>query len=155
YGVAARSGTGAASGRADAVRPGSQAHTQAALRLLWEAHQQVCPGEDLWQFAVRLTELRAAGVTEADLRRLVHDGLAEYRVEVTQSRSRRRQLRRWRSLAIPEGSCFALTDAGAGTASAILSADMAAGRRRVKEGRRQTRSNRPRWDRPARKFYWG
>jgi hypothetical protein len=110
------------------------------MQLLWEAHQQTAPGADPWQEAVPLSELWATGVRRADLRRLVHDGLVEYWVEVTTARSKRRQFRVWHNHALPDGSCFVLT--GRGVAAA-----------RAAEFGTPPEPDRPRWD--GERLWWG
>jgi hypothetical protein len=131
------------------VTPGCRA----ALRLLWESYPQDGPGSDPWQDAVELAELLRVGVTRVDLRRLVRDGLAEYRIEVTKPRSRRREFEEWDNhiRSIPDRSCFALTEHGVSVAREVAAAGdgRPAGRRKP-----APRVKCPRWDGGS-KLYWG
>ena len=110
------------------------------IRLLFEAHEQSEPGNDPWQVAVPLAELCATGITRTELRRLIHAGLVEFRVEITTARSKRRRFRVWHNHALPEGSCFLLTELGIAAA------------RHAGCGPRPA-PNRPRWD--GERLWWG
>lgn len=136
-----------------ASRPnqGFSAGVRSALRLLWEACRQARQEEDLWQFAINLAEVHEAGATSTDLRRLVHDGLVEYRVECTAARTRRRQFQEWHNLSLPHGSCFILTKPGIAVAEQILSEDASANAGERASGERSARfADRPGWDRALR-----
>jgi hypothetical protein len=138
-----------AKGMAPGVTPG----VRAALRLLWEAYPQDGAGSDPWQDAVELAELLRVGATRVDLRHLVRDGLAEYRIEVTKPRSKRRQFEAWdnHNRSIPDGSCFVLTQRGVPVAQEVAAEGdgQPAGRRKPAR-----RVNCPRWDGDCR-LHWG
>jgi hypothetical protein len=123
------------------------------VRLLLGAYRRAGP-DRVWQYAVRVSELVRAGLTEPDLRRLVDHQLVEYRVEITKPRSKRRRFETWDNLSIPEGSCFVLTAHGVAAAAALRpdgglaeSAPEGSGRGRARGARR------PRWD--GRRLWWG
>src|SRR4051812_42494191 len=105
-------------GRRKGVRkPAFSDADREVFRLLRDARATAETGKDVWQFAVGLAELHAAGATDADLRRLVRDGQVECRVEVTTPAAKARRFRRWHSLALPARSCFVLTEAGTAAAA--------------------------------------
>ena len=87
------------------IRPG--------LLLLRDALQRA--GElrqDAWDFAVEIRKLRAAGLTNSDLRWLVCKGYAEHAVEGRNTDVSRRSFLRLANLALPERTCFVLTRRG-------------------------------------------
>jgi hypothetical protein len=88
-----------------------------------------------------------------DLRRLVRDGLAEYRIEVTKPRSQRREFEAWdnHNRSIPDGSCFVLTQRGVSLAREVAASDDDPSTVRRKPARRVKC---PRWDGDCR-LYWG
>ena len=143
----ARKGNGPSKGTVGGATPG----VRAALRLLAAAYPPGGSGDDPWQNAVALAELRRAGVTRVDVRRLVRDGLAECKIEVTKPRSRRRQFKPWdnRTGAIPDASCFVLTERGVPVARAAAGDGRPAARSQPAR-----RVQRPRWDGECR-LYWG
>src|SRR4051812_36258918 len=76
-----------------------------ALTLLKEARAAAAAVErDVWEFAVGLGQLRAAGVTDTDLRWLLCLGYVEHGLERTRGGARRRSFRRLGTLSVPEGS---------------------------------------------------
>jgi hypothetical protein len=84
-----------------------------ALGILLEAFNSAGVSErDPWDFAVEIADLRAAGVTKAVLRLLIHNGLVEHEVERTTSGNRRR-FSRSGGMRFSDKSCFMLTEAGA------------------------------------------
>jgi hypothetical protein len=86
------------------------------LRAYHLAHQQQ---EDLWQFAVGITGLQRAGLTDTELRGLVSRGYAEHALECTQPDSKTRCFRQVRNLKFTEDSCFVLTEAGCALAERV------------------------------------
>jgi len=88
-------------------------HIEAALALMLQAHsystELAC---EAWEFAVEIVALRQAGLTNSDLRWLLHRSLVEQAQEVTMpGESRRRFGPRGGSL-LCDQSCFILTAAG-------------------------------------------
>jgi hypothetical protein len=69
-------------------------------------------GSDLWDFAVEIEQLHAAGVTNAILRWLIREGHVEHRREVTGERSRKRRFHTAGNLAFESKSCFVVTERG-------------------------------------------
>jgi hypothetical protein len=65
-----------------------------------------------WQFAVSLASLLGDGLTEADLRRLVHQGLVEHGQETTTLSDSHRVFVRSGPLGLTPASCFVLSPAG-------------------------------------------
>src|ERR1700736_5874941 len=66
---------------------------------------------DLWQFAVEVAQLRAAGLTNADLRWLECSGFVDHAVEKTQAGNPQRVFRPAANLALVATSCFVLCPA--------------------------------------------
>jgi hypothetical protein len=88
------------------------------LRDAWDcAHDNEL---DPWQFAVEIDALRAAGLTNTDLRWLINRGLLEHRCEQTRpgDRSRRFGKASPGSLVLAKRDCCILTEAGYQFASA-------------------------------------
>jgi hypothetical protein len=69
-------------------------------------------GTDIWQFAEELAGLRAAGITHADLRWLLRHGIAVHAAELRGTTTAARQFRDLHTLALPENTCFILTERG-------------------------------------------
>src|SRR5436190_20341115 len=65
-----------------------------------------------WEFAVEIRELRAAGVSNTDLRWLVCQGYAEGALEQRRTGAGRRSFLPLTTLALPEETCFVLTAGG-------------------------------------------
>jgi hypothetical protein len=84
-----------------------------ALRLLLAAYDKAdalqCGG---WEQPLRIRALRAAGIENRVLRRLVDDGLVEIGIELTSERGGRTAFRRCRQASFCERSCFVLTNDG-------------------------------------------
>jgi hypothetical protein len=84
-----------------------------ALSLLRRARDAAIElGLDPWEFAISLTELVAAGLSGADVRRLVAGGLAEHAQERVQPGADHRSFNRMMNLALTARTCFVLTPAG-------------------------------------------
>lgn len=102
---------------------------QAAMAMLLRAVQysrerSVTP----WEFAVELPSLRAAGLSSADLRWLLCQGYVEHAEECSLPEKEDRQFRQGGNI-LTERSCFILTEAGLGRASAWLPIPMLPERR--------------------------
>jgi hypothetical protein len=86
---------------------------QPALQLLLEAHEYArevaC---DSWQFAVEIDALYAAGLTNSDLRWLLHAAYAEQARELTAEDDPARTFGPDGGRRLGEASCFVLTPAG-------------------------------------------
>jgi hypothetical protein len=80
------------------------------LRDAWEYARECNEGD--WQMSVEIASLRAAGLTNSELRWLISRGLVNHQVEVTRASDRTRRFRKINSLVLPDGSCFVLTPAG-------------------------------------------
>jgi hypothetical protein len=86
---------------------------RAALRALLDADAGARElGRDVWDFAVEIRCLRAAGLTHTHLRWLVCKGYAEHRLEYTQRGDPSRLFHTTANLSLSERSCFVLTQAG-------------------------------------------
>lgn len=84
-----------------------------ALQLLSEARTaSVQNGQLHWQFAVELSAMVHVGATCNLLRELILKGHIEHRVEITQLGSLLRQFAIVSNLALPDGTCFIITDQG-------------------------------------------
>jgi hypothetical protein len=121
----------------------------AGLTLLLEANR--CArrlGCDLWEFAVEIEVLRAAGLTNSQLRCLLQCGYAQHRLEKGRTRAGRRCFRRLGNLRLPAGTCVLLTEKGVTYAGEI-------------QAERETRDageeapDRPTWDRCRRELRLG
>jgi hypothetical protein len=120
------------------------------LLLLREARAAAHAAErDVWEFAVEVRELRAAGLSHTDLRWLLATGQAEHGVERVAAGGRQRRFEALANLAIPESACFILTAAGASLTDRCLEGgpgahpDWAAAERPL-----------PRWDGLTRRLCW-
>jgi hypothetical protein len=84
-----------------------------ALRLLLDA--QTCARElgcAPWEFAVEIDQLHAGGVTNTQLRWLLHHGYIAHALETTGGTGRQRSFEAVAHLGFQPRSCFVLTDAG-------------------------------------------
>ncbi len=98
------------------VRP----HLHEALGLLLQAHEYSLELEqDVWDLAVELPVLRAARLSNSDLRWLVGMGYVEHAVETTGPNDRTRQFRRTPLLTLTDLTCLLLTDSGVAMAQEI------------------------------------
>src|SRR5215471_16780852 len=61
---------------------------------------------DVWDFAVEIHNLRSAGLTNTDLRRLVCNGYVEQAIEITRPLEVRRTFQAAGNLMLGERSCF-------------------------------------------------
>lgn len=92
-----------------------------AAALLLEAYCCACDlGRDLWDFAVEISDLRAAGLTNNGLRWLLCKGYMRHAHEVTESVIQGRAFRPLGELTITPNACFVLTDAGVAFARASV-----------------------------------
>jgi hypothetical protein len=83
----------------------------AALTILQEAHDYACKlGRSVWDFAVEICHLRAAGLSSSDLRWLICQGLVEHGAEVTREGEDHRTFCRTGTLSFTRTTCFVLTD---------------------------------------------
>jgi hypothetical protein len=93
---------------------GLAANLQPGLRKLAEAYFYAKDvNRDVWDFAVEIHALRAAGLTTSDLRWLVCKGYAVHRVELHRPGDNERKFRAASDLKFFKRSCFVLTPAGA------------------------------------------
>ncbi len=87
---------------------------RAALHLLLEGWDRALQSRrDVWEFAVKVTDLRAAGLATSDLRCFVTMGYVQHAVEKTKPESKRRVLGRPGELLDHDRTCFVLTEVGA------------------------------------------
>jgi hypothetical protein len=85
----------------------------AALQLLADAHAQAtAAGLPVWEFALELTHLMAAGLTPTDLRWLCLRGWVEHARETTRPASACRTFERVPNLALGGRDCFVIAAAG-------------------------------------------
>jgi hypothetical protein len=90
---------------------------QAGLHKLLEAYGYARDvGRDVWDFAVEIRTLRAAGLSTSDLRWLICKGYLEHRVELHRPGDDQRKFRDASDLKFFKRSCFVLTPAGANLA---------------------------------------
>jgi hypothetical protein len=102
------------------VRP----HLHEALSLLLQAHDYAEElGQDVWDLAVELTVLRAAKLSNSDVRWLVSMGFVEHAVEITGPADRTRQFRRTSLVSVNEATCLVLTRAGLLTAQELCAGE--------------------------------
>jgi hypothetical protein len=122
----------------------------AGLGLLLEAHRCALRlGCEVWEFAVEIEVLRAAGLTNSQLRCLLRCGCAQHRLE--QGRSRAGQGRLFRqldNLRLPDGTCVVLTQKGV-----TLARELQAERETRDAG--EEPPDHPTWDRGRRELRLG
>jgi hypothetical protein len=127
------------------------------LELLWQAR---CYAEELacsvWEFAVEISNLRDAGLTNSDLRWLVCKGYIEHSEEVRAKECPRRQFQATGAMFFTNRSCFVLATAGLRLAAAVLQ-EPAAGHAATpaNPGPSPGERLRPRWDRDRQEFRVG
>jgi hypothetical protein len=91
------------------IRP----HMLEGLALLRQAHEYAQElGQDPWELAVELEVLRAAKLSNSDLRWLVGVGYVEHAVEISGPSDHTRQFRRTPLLNFDDATCLILTPAG-------------------------------------------
>mgnify|MGYP007073303504 CR=1 FL=1 len=92
----------------------------AAVAILSEAHQYASSlDRDVWEFALELQNLSAAGVSINDLRWLACNGYVNHGEELEQTNEGHRVFRTYPGLGFTQRSCFVLTRAGVQFASRI------------------------------------
>jgi len=85
----------------------------AALAILAEAYHYACASEkDVWEFALELPNLAAAGVSINGLRWLACSGYVRHGEEIESAADGRRNFRLQAGLSFTQRSCFILTQAG-------------------------------------------
>jgi hypothetical protein len=100
--------------------PALTAAVQKSLRLLLDAHAYAQDTDgNVWDFAVELPALLAAGATASALRWLVRQGYAEAGIEITQPADPQRSFQKLANLAFPANTCFVLTAAGVALAEQV------------------------------------
>lgn len=101
--------------------PALRARLDAGLRILLEAFEEAAKAKrSRWNFAVKRTELHAAGAAAGDLRWLLSNRYVRHAVEKTKRGSRRRAFVRRGEILFHARSCFVLTEAGARAARVLL-----------------------------------
>jgi hypothetical protein len=121
----------------------------AGLDILTKAYH--CAGElgrSAWDFAVELATLRAAGLTETNLRWLVCNGYIEHAIERRQVDTAGRSFAKGGRLWFSDRTCVVLTPAGADYAGTIVvePATEEAGQGGVAKDHRPGGKRIPRWD---------
>lgn len=125
------------------------AGTVPALILLREAFDDAQDyGRDIWQFAVEMEHLLAAGATVGVLRRWAEAGLVSHGVETTDRNSQRRTFAQVKHLRFEPGTCFVLAANGLVVDSHDVLKYNSGG-----QDRNGTTPRIPRWDR--RRLWWG
>ena len=100
------------SGPLTGLAHGESARFQAALALLREALNYAQElGRSVWDFAVEIAVLRAAGLSNSDLRWLVCRGLVEHAAEITRPGQDSRVFQPTGRLTFSEHTCFVLSEA--------------------------------------------
>jgi hypothetical protein len=103
-----------------------------ALALLLQAHDYALElGQDDWDLAVELDVLRAAKLSNSDLRWLVGKGYIDHAVEATAADDAARHFRRSALLTFTGPTCFILTRSGVSAARQQSSSESAAAQSRV------------------------
>jgi hypothetical protein len=96
--------------RAEALLP---VRIRIALSLLQSARVSALElRRSAWEFAVEISQLHAAGVTNTDLRWLLCKGYVEHGAERIRAAGSQRSFLRLTGLAIPQTTCFVLTAQG-------------------------------------------
>ena len=102
------------------VRP----HLYEAIGLLLQAYEYALDlDQSVWDLAVEWPVLRAAHLSNSDLRWLVGMGYVEHAVETTCANDRTRQFRRTPLLTLTDVTCLLLTDSGVAMAQEICGGD--------------------------------
>jgi hypothetical protein len=84
-----------------------------SLRFLLEAHDNALElGLDVWEFAVEIRSLLAAGLSHSNLRCFQCRGFTQHAFETTRPEDLRRSFRPASNLRFEETSCFVLTTVG-------------------------------------------
>jgi hypothetical protein len=105
-------------------RSGMHSHLLDALGLLLQAYDYaVDVGQEPWDLAVELYVLRAAHVTNSDLRWLAAKGYIEHAIETTVPDDVNRHFRRVPQLTFSDVTCVVLTRTGAAVAREARSGD--------------------------------
>jgi hypothetical protein len=96
------------------LRPEVIHRIEAGLSLLHEAYAYACQLQrPAWDFAVEIHRLRAAGLTNSDLRWLACQHLVEHAAELTRAGQDGRVFRSTGPLTFTKTTCFILTETGA------------------------------------------
>lgn len=105
-------------------------------------------GRPVWDFAVEIEGVRAAGLTNCALRWLVCKGYVEHALETTPSGSEERRFEREGRLSFSQGTCFVLTERGADLLPKRVRPVKAGGGRlpRFRHGRGVVPRAGPHWD---------
>jgi hypothetical protein len=99
-------------------------HLHEALGLLLQAHDYAVDlGQDFWDLAVELAVLRAARLTNSDLRWLAAKGYVDHGIETTTAEDCSRRFRHAPLLTLTDATCFVLTQSGVSVARDINTAD--------------------------------
>jgi hypothetical protein len=126
-----------------------------ALLLLHEALAAALgAGRDPWEFALEIGQLRALGLTNTDLRRLLCRGYVAHAQEQTGSAAPARSFHPVPSLALPERTCFVLTALGGRVASGRPEEGPAGALTWAPHGAGGVALERPVWDSAVRELRW-
>jgi hypothetical protein len=134
--------------RLDPFRPLTSRQGQGLLLLREAGESARKDGCDIWQFAVEIGRLHAAGLSNTDLRHLICEGYLAHALEHTSALGPRRVFRRLRNLALPQRTCFVLTRKGLALASLSQRASVPGGRQR------DAMAAVPRWIGDLRQLWW-
>lgn len=138
---------------------------QEALRLLAEAYaysRELRRG--VWDFAVEINTLRAAGATPSELRWLICKGYVVHASEITMPGDTTRTFRRPPAAGLMFGhkTCFALTDAGFVFAAHLIDGPLLSQRQAAPSPRADNADSpassapaKPTWDRDRQELRWG
>lgn len=115
--------TGDAAARANGMLAGPDVrpHLQSGLNLLLQAYEYAHDlQQDVWDLAVELSVLRAAGLNNSDLRWLAGKGYIAHAIEVTGVDDSVRRFRHVPLLTFVEGTSIVLTPAGLEASAQLL-----------------------------------
>jgi hypothetical protein len=122
---------------------------RALTELLWAHDLARLREQPPWQFAVTLTGLLRAQLTETGLRFLVAEGYVSHGIESTETGASGRKIAPARHLLFGEASCFVLTETGVALANRLSPA------RPEPPPEHGPTPVRPRWVKAQRTLLWG
>ncbi len=143
----------------DLLPAGQYAGLGTAFQLLLQGRDYAAEASrDRWDFAVSLRCLRAAGVTENEVRQFICRGLLEHALERTRPADSRRVFQKVSSLALYRRSCFVLTGKGVSLARRVLlSGEEGLPPNGGQSGRKEEegcRAELPFWDEACHTVFW-
>jgi len=141
--------------------PESRAHLREAFALLLEAYEYAAElGQDVWSFAVELPVLRAAKLSNSDIRWLSMMGYVKHALETTGIDDAERRFRRTGPILFVDKTCFVCSESGVAVARRMCGkpeapAVAAPEARLGGASRREDRARAPVWDQQRRQIRVG